>query len=90
MKKLLCGIFGHNWLYGDFKGIQGQPTARACQRCEKVQRFYGEMTYWEGTFGQFWYGKKLWRSQDEQKRYEKTQKKLDNKFRELTHNTSSV
>lgn len=84
MKKLLCKIFGHNWLYGNYKGIQSQPTLRACERCGKVQNFYGSMHYWEGTWGQIWYGNEHWRSKEEQIKYLENEANIDKKFKDLT------
>jgi hypothetical protein len=86
MKKVLCKIFGHLWLYGEFKGMQHQPTLRACTRCGKVQNFYGSMTRWEGTFGQLWYSKIDWRSESEEKKHQEFEDKTKNKFKELTKN----
>lgn len=84
MKKLLCKIFGHKWLYGEWKGIQGQPTKRACKRCSKVQNFYGSMTSFPGTYGQFWYGSEHWFSSDEYQTWQKKEKAKDKTFKELT------
>lgn len=84
LKNLLCTIFGHSWIYGDFKGIQSQPTQRACKRCEEVQRFYGELTACPGAFGQFWYGKRHWKNHEQFLKWEEGKKLEADKFNELT------
>lgn len=82
--RFICKLFGHNWLYGDEKGFQHQPTKRACLRCKKVQTFYGEMTRHPGTFGQFWYDKSDWRSDTEQEKFIKEQNKLQDQYNLIT------
>lgn len=58
--KFLHWLFGHNWVYGDYKGMQSQPTTRVCKGCHRLERWYGHMGYTG------WYNKQYWRTDKEQ------------------------
>jgi hypothetical protein len=82
--KILCFVFGHSWLYGGYKGMQGQPTQRACKRCGKVENFHGSMCSWPGTFNQLWYSKKDWYTKERWRKYLLKEKAETEKFNDLT------
>lgn len=84
MKKIVCILTGHSWLYGDHKGVQNQPTKRACRNCFKVETFHGQMSSWPGTFNQLWYDRKDWYSYKRWLKLLKKQKYMQDKFDDLT------
>lgn len=83
ISRLICRLVGHKWVYGERVGLQQQPTKRVCFRCEHVQDFYGEISYLPGTFGQFWYSHRDWRSMEEQARHMQAEKEMKEKYNSI-------
>lgn len=90
MKKLLCFIFGHRWIYGDWKGIQNQPIKRACSRCKDIEKWYGGMSPGEGVTGVLWYERSKWRTDTKQKSIEEENNKHQNKFDEICNSQNPM
>lgn len=80
--KLLHTLIGHKWLYGDWAGMQSQPTKRVCQVCGRIETYRGPM-YFES--GLNWYQKNRWRTAEQWAERDATIEKKREIFKKLTN-----